>query len=226
MANMQRPQLTRSGRDLFARNTHNQLVHLICTINTHNQLVLYVQQIHTISWSYMYNKYTQSAGTSYMYNKYTQSAGLICTTNTNNQLVHLICTTNTHNQLIHLICTTNTHNQLVHLICTTNTHNQLVLYVLQIHTISWYILYVQLPIKSIHFNSIAVHAYSASQLMLFFIFVLPFLVEIWCSTKHVAVSITMLIDFLLLFCFYFACIIIATFSVCLSITLIYKLCLL
>jgi ammonia channel protein AmtB len=33
--------------------------------------------------------------------------------------------------------------------------------------------------------------------------------------KHFAVSITMLIDFSLLFCFYFACIIIATFSVCL-----------
>jgi hypothetical protein len=49
---------------------------------------------------------------------------------------------------------------------------------------------------------------------------LPFLVEIWCSAKHFAVSIAMLIDFLLLFCFYFACII-ATFSVCLSITLIY-----
>jgi hypothetical protein len=32
-----------------------------------------------------------------------------------------------------------------------------------------------------------------------------------------------LIDFLLLFCFYYACIIIATFSVCLSITQIYKL---
>jgi cation transport ATPase len=43
-------------------------------------------------------------------------------------------------------------------------------------------------------------------------FFLPFLVEIWCSAKHFAVSIAAL-----LFCFYFACIIIATFSVCLSI---------
>ena len=41
---------------------------------------------------------------------------------------------------------------------------------------------------------------------------LSFLVEIWCSAKHFAVSIAMLIDFSLLFCFYFACIIIATFS--------------
>jgi hypothetical protein len=57
----------------------------------------------------------------------------------------------------------------------------------------------------------------------FFFFFLPFLVEIWCSAKHFAVSIAMLIDFLLLFCFYLAYIIIATFSVCLSITLIYKL---
>jgi hypothetical protein len=46
---------------------------------------------------------------------------------------------------------------------------------------------------------------------------------IWCSAKHFSVSIAMLIDFFLLFCFYFACIIIATFSVCLSITQIYKL---
>ena len=35
---------------------------------------------------------------------------------------------------------------------------------------------------------------------LLFLF-LPFLVEIWCSAKHFAVSIAMLIDFLLLFCF-------------------------
>ena len=35
----------------------------------------------------------------------------------------------------------------------------------------------------------------------FLLFFLPFLVEIWCSAKHFAVSIAMLIDFLLLFCF-------------------------
>ena len=52
----------------------------------------------------------------------------------------------------------------------------------------------------------------------FLFFFLAFLVEIWCSAKHFAVSIAAL-----LFCFYFACIIIATFSVCLFITLIYKL---
>ena len=33
----------------------------------------------------------------------------------------------------------------------------------------------------------------------FLFFFLAFLVEIWCSAKHVAVSIAMLIDFLLLF---------------------------
>ena len=43
----------------------------------------------------------------------------------------------------------------------------------------------------------------------FFFFFLPFLVEIWCSAKHFAVL------------FYFACIIIATFSVCLFITLMH-----
>ena len=65
------------------------------------------------------------------------------------------------------------------------------------------------------------HPWYAVNLNAFFF--LPFLVELWCSAKHFAVSIAVLIDFLLLFCFYFACIIIATFSVCLSITLIYKL---
>jgi hypothetical protein len=56
--------------------------------------------------------------------------------------------------------------------------------------------------------------------MLFF---LSFLVEIWCSAKHFAVSIKYAYRLFIIILFYFACIIIATFSVCLSITQIYKL---
>jgi len=56
----------------------------------------------------------------------------------------------------------------------------------------------------------------------FLLFFLPFLVEKWCSAKHFAVSIAMLIDFIIIL-FYFACIIIATFSVCLFIILMHYL---
>ena len=53
----------------------------------------------------------------------------------------------------------------------------------------------------------------------FFIFFLAFLVEICCSAKHFAVSIKYAYRLFIIILFYFACIIIPTFSVCLFITL-------